>query len=292
MSSLRPLVPLLLAAGILLGGNGLQGTLIAVRGQQEGFSPTVIGIMGAAYFTGFLVGCLTIPRLMRAVGHIRAFASLAALAAAGTLLLVLVIDPVAWTAMRLLSGICFSGLFTVIESWLNTGASNADCGRVLAIYRIIDICAVTGSQYMIPVFGPEGFTIFAVMSIMITLSLVPVSMGDRSNPTPPAEFRLDLAAVWRISPLASIGCVAIGMTNGAFRLVGPVYAQAIGLSVADIATFISAGIIGGALMQYPLGALSDRRDRRHVVLGTTAAALAAALAIVFLAGDGALSNIV
>src|SRR5690606_11570585 len=112
-------------------------------------------------------------------------------------------------------------------------ASNTDRARVLAIYRIIDITSVTGSQYLIPIFGPEGFTIFAVMAIMITLSLVPVSMGDRSNPKPPDEFRLDLASVWRISPLASIGCIAIGTTNGAFRIVGPVYAEQIGLSVAD-----------------------------------------------------------
>jgi len=290
MSSLRPLVPLLIAAGILLGGNGLQATLVALRGGLEGFSPALIGLMGTAYFGGFLLGCLYITQLIRSIGHIRAFASLAALAASGTLLLVLVIDPIMWLIIRFLTGFCFSGLFTVVESWLNSGASNTDRARVLAIYRIIDITSVTGSQYLIPIFGPEGFTIFAVMAIMITLSLVPVSMGDRSNPKPPDEFRLDLASVWRISPLASIGCIAIGTTNGAFRIVGPVYAEQIGLSVADIATFMSAGIIGGAIMQYPLGALSDRWDRRYVLLISTGAAMASALAIAFLAGSGALSN--
>ncbi|WP_404933255.1 MFS transporter [Nitratireductor sp. L15S-10] len=290
MSSLRPLIPLLIAAGILLAGNGLQGTLIALRGAAEGFSETTIGLMGSAYFAGFLIGCLYVPRLLRAVGHIRAFAALAALGAAGALLLVLFVDPLAWIAVRFLSGICFSSLFTTIESWLNSAAQNTNRARVLAIYRIIDIAAVTGSQYMLPALGIEGFVTFAVMAMMITLSLVPVSMADRSNPKPPAELRLDLAAVWRISPLAAFGCLAVGLTNSAFRIVGPIYGQSIGFSVSEIATFMSAGIIGGAVMQYPLGALSDRHDRRVVLLCTTIGALVSALIIVWFASDSPNAN--
>lgn len=290
MSSLRPLIPLLIAAGILLAGNGLQGTLIALRGAEEGFSETLIGLMGSAYFAGFLVGCLCVPRLLRAVGHIRAFAALAAMGAAGSLLLILFVDPVAWIAIRFLSGICFSSLFTTIESWLNSAATNSNRARLLAVYRIIDIAAVTGSQYMLPALGIEGFTVFAVMAMMITLSLVPVSMADRSNPKPPAEFSLNLPAVWRISPLAAFGCLSVGLTNSAFRIVGPIYGQSIGLSVSEIATFMSAGIIGGAVMQYPLGALSDRRDRRQILLGTTIGALISALAIVWFAGHDRTAN--
>lgn len=290
MSSLRPLIPLLIAAGILLAGNGLQGTLIALRGAEEGFSETLIGLMGSAYFAGFLIGCLCVPRLLRAVGHIRAFAALAAMGAAGSLLLILFVDPIAWIAIRFLSGICFSSLFTTIESWLNSAASNSNRARLLAVYRIIDIGAVTGSQYMLPALGIEGFTVFAVMAVMITLSLVPVSMADRSNPKPPAEFSLNLPAVWRISPLAAFGCLSVGLTNSAFRIVGPIYGQSIGLSVSEIATFMSAGIIGGAVMQYPLGALSDRRDRRQILLGTTIGALISALIIVWFAGDDRTAN--
>ncbi len=292
MTDLRPLIPLLLAAGILLAGNGLQGTLIALRGAAEGFSPSLIGLMGSAYFAGFLIGCLYVPRLLRAVGHIRAFATLAAIGAAGALLLVLFVNPVAWIVVRFLSGICFSSLFTTIESWLNSAATNSNRARVLAIYRIIDIGAVTGSQYMIPGLGIEGFTTFAVMAMMITLSLVPVSMADRSNPQPPAEFRLDLYEVWRISPLASIGALAVGLTNAAFRIVGPIYGQSIGLSVSGIATFMSAGIVGGAIMQYPLGAISDRYDRRVVFLFTTIGALISAVAITWFAGDDYTANMV
>ena len=140
---------------------------------------------------------------------------------------------------------------------------------MLALYRIIDIGSVTGAQFLIPVFGAGGFTIFAIMSIMITLSLVPVSLGDRSNPAPPEDVKLDLARVWRISPLACIGCIAVGVTNSAFRTLSPVYAEQIGMSVTDVVTFVSVGIIGGAIIQYPLGYLSDRWDRRTVLLITT-----------------------
>jgi MFS family permease len=290
MSSIRPLIPLLIAAGILLGGNGLQGTLIALRGAEEGFSPAVIGFMGTAYFGGFLLGCVFVTRIMKSVGHVRAFAALAAIASAGTLILVLIIDPVMWSVIRFATGFCFAGLFTIMESWLNSGVSNHDRARVLALYRIIDIGSVTGAQFLIPVFGADGFTIFAIMSIMITLSLVPVSLGDRSNPTAPEDVKLDLARVWRISPLACIGCIAVGVTNSAFRTLSPVYAEQIGMSVADVVTFISVSIIGGAIIQYPLGHFSDLWDRRKVLLITTFGAMLAALALVFFAGSGTLAN--
>ena len=292
MSSIRPLIPLLIAAGILLGGNGMQSTLIALRGAQEGFSPAVIGFMGTSYFGGFLLGCLAITRIMKAVGHVRSFSALAAIASAGTLLLVLIIDPIAWSVIRFASGFCFAGLFTVMESWLNSGVSNHDRARVLALYRIVDIGSVTGAQFMIPIFGSGGFTLFAIMSIMITLSLVPVSLGDRSNPTPPEDVKLDLGRVWLISPLGCIGCIAVGVTNSAFRTLSPVYAEEIGMSVADIVTFVSVGIVGGAIIQYPLGYLSDLWDRRMVLLLSTSGALLSALGIVFLAGTNPLANFV
>src|SRR5690606_661232 len=161
----------------------------------------------------------------RSVGHIRAFSALAAMAAAGTLVMALFIDPFTWPGIRFISGFCFAGLFTVMEAWLNSGVANQDRARVLALYRIIDLGAVTGSQFLIPLIGPEGFPIFAVMAIMITLSLVPVSLGDRSNPSAPDEVKLDLRRAWAISPIAAIGCIAVGMTNSALRTLSPIYAQ-------------------------------------------------------------------
>lgn len=292
MSAVRPLVPLLVAAGFLLGGNGVQSTVIALRGAAEGFSPGLIGFMGTAYFGGFLLGCLAIIRMLRAVGHIRCFAALAALAAVGTLLMLLFVDAWLWSGIRFLTGFCFAGLFTVMESWLNSAVENNDRARVLAIYRIVDLGAVTGSQFIVPAVGVEGHAIFVVMAIMVTVSLVPVSLGDRSNPQPPDMVGLDLRRAWRISPLAAIGCIAVGVTNSAFRTLSPVYAEAIGMSVTDVVTFVSLSIIGGAVVQYPLGYLSDLRDRRKVLLVAATGAMVAALAIAFFAGTDRTANFV
>ncbi|OED38435.1 MFS transporter [Chromatiales bacterium (ex Bugula neritina AB1)] len=290
--TLRMLLPLLMAAGVLLAGNGLQGTLIAVRGAAEGISNGMIGFMGTAYYLGFMVGCIMVPRLLQSVGHIRTFSALAAIAASATLLLVMVIDAWVWIGLRLVLGFCFSGLFTTVESWINSGVANRDRGRVLSLYRLIDLAAVTGAQFLLPLFGAADFTLFGLMAIMTAISLVPVSLADRSNPRPPASFKFDLRPLWSLSPVACIGCISIGLTNSSFRLVGPLYAQSIGLSITSVATFMSAGIVGGAVLQYPLGMLSDRVDRRIALVLATAGACLAGLYLASVAGDSAFRNYV
>jgi len=280
MISLRSLLPLLATAGILIAGNGLQGTLIALRGSAEGFSPTVIGLLGAGYYLGFMAGCMRTPRLLKAIGHIRAFATMAALAAIAALTMVLIVDPVAWFVLRIISGVCIASLFTTVESWINASVDNRSRGQTLSIYRFVDLFSVTASQYLIPLFGVQGFATFAVMAMLITLSLVPVSLADRSNPERPAEFTFSLLAIWRISPLACAGCITVGLANAAFRAIGPVYGEVIGLSVPEIATFMSAGIIGGVVLQYPMGMISDRVDRRFVLLLATGGATLAGIFLV------------
>jgi MFS family permease len=284
MVILVPLLPLLTAAGILLAGNGLQGTLIALRAAHEGFDPALVGLMGTGYFAGFLISCLVTARLIRAVGHIRVFAALAAIASACSLLLVLLVNPFIWIALRFVLGFCFAGLFMVIESWLNGAVPNAARARVLSLYRMIDLSVVTGAQFLIPTFGVAGFTLFALMAIMTCLSLVPVSLGDRSNPKPPEEFRFSARAIWDISPVACIGCITIGLTNSAFRLMGPLYASNIGMDAGAVALFISAGIVGGAVLQYPLGWFSDRLDRRWVLIVSTTGAVFAGIFLSQVAG--------
>lgn len=281
---LGPLVPLLLAAGILLAGNGIQGTLVALRGAEEGFSAGAIGIAGLTYFAGFALGCWRVPALLSSIGHLRAFSALSAVAATSALLLVVFIDEVAWALLRGVSGFCFAGLFATIESWLQGAVHNRQRGRLLSIYRIIDLGFVIGGQLLIPLIGIAGFTLFAVLTAALALSAVPVSLADRSNPTPPPRVAFDPLAVWRLSPIASITCVATGMTVAAFRLIGPVYAREAGFALDDIAFFMSAGIAGGAVLQYPLGALSDRIDRRTVLALATAGAAFAGIAVV--AADG------
>lgn len=285
MLTIRPLIPLLIAAGILLAGNGLQGTLIAVRGIEEGFTTLQIGAIGAAYFIGFLSATLVVSRLLQTVGHIRLFSAMAAIAASGTLILILWTDPLAWFVLRVLMGFCFACLFATVDSWINSSVSNENRAKVLSIYRLVDIACVTGSQFLIPWIGVQGFAIFAVMTIMITFSLVPISLADRSNPQPPSSVSFSLKTIWRISPTACIGCIAIGLTGATFRLVSPVYAQAIGMPVSSVAAFMSAGILGGAVLQYPLGWLSDKYDRRGILIIATLGAAAAGFFITNFAGE-------
>lgn len=286
MTRILPLFPLLMAAGILLAANGLQGTLIALRADHEGFGPIVIGLISAAYFTGFLLATWFAPRLIASVGHIRTFAGMAAIAAAFTLVLVLVIDPYAWMAIRCLMGFCFCGLATTIESWLNSRSSNADRGRVLGVYRVVDLTSVTAVQFLLPIFPPSTQAIFSITAILFCLSMVPVCLMDRSRPQAPAQVKLDLPAIWRISPLACMGCLAIGLTNSAFRMIGPLYAKEIGLDVTGIALFVSAGIVGGAVMNFPFGWFSDIYGRR---LGVIIATMGAMGAGIYLSGFAASS---
>ncbi len=275
MTRIVPLFPLLIAAGILLAANGMIGTLIALRADHEGFAPIAIGLVSAAYFCGYLISAWLTPRLIAAVGHIRTFAGLSALAAVITLILAMVIDPWVWAAIRAVMGFCFAGLATTIESWLNARSTNEDRGRVLAVYRVLDIAAVTGGQFLLPVFPIGGFEIFSLVAIFYCLSLVPVALGDRSRPRPPERFRFEITAMWRISPLACMGCVAIGLTNSAFRLIGPLFAKESGLNVSGIAFFITAGIVGAAVSNIPFGWFSDRYGRRiSVIIATIGATLA------------------
>lgn len=292
MSPIRSLVPLLVTAGILIGGNGLQGTFISLRALQEGFSPSMIGVVGTGYNIGFAIGCIYITRVIRAIGHIRAFSALAAIASAGSILMLLFIDPTSWFLMRLVQGICFAGLFAVVESWLNAKVNNATRARTLSLYRFVDLGAVTLAQYAIPAVGIGGFHLFVIISMALTLSLVPISLTDKSSPDAPADVRFDLRVLWRVSPLATIGCIVVGFTNSSFRSLGPIYADGIGMSVTSIATFMSVGIFAGVVLQYPLGHYSDKLDRRLIILAATFGSFVAGLFIAFGAGENVWLNYV
>ncbi|MGO4438487.1 MFS transporter [Rhizobium sp. RAF56] len=290
MSQIRPLIPLLATAGILIGGNGLQSTFISLRALQEGFSASTIGLVGTGYNIGFAIGCMYVTRIIRSIGHIRTFSALAAIASAASIAMVLLIQPWFWFAMRLLQGLCFAGLFAVVESWLNARVTNATRARTLSIYRFVDLGSVTLAQYLIPTVGIDGFQLFAVISMALTLSLVPISLTDRSSPGIPEAIRFDIRTLWNVSPLATIGCIVVGLTNSVFRSLGPVYADGIGLSVTEIATFMSVGIFAGIVLQYPLGAYSDRLDRRLIILISALGSLAACLFLTFIAGSNEWRN--
>lgn len=288
MFPLAPLVPLLLTCSILLGGNGLQGSLVALKAEQVGFSPTLVGLTGTAYFAGYLVGCMLAPKLIQAVGHIRVFAALSSISAAMMLALVLIIDPVAWLVIRFITGVALCGIFTVIESWLNASSGNTHRARIVALYRTVDLLSVTGAQFLLPIFGVQTFHLFAVMAICFACSTVPVALIDRTNPAPPQDFRFDLGYLWRLSPLACMTSIVTGLANSVFRLIGPLYATASGLDIKGVAIFITTGIVGAAAAQFPLGYLSDRFGRRVTVLTCSGLGSLAGLFLAFVAGTNPL----
>ncbi|CAJ2377197.1 MAG: MFS transporter [Arenicellales bacterium IbO2] len=281
---LKPIAPLLLSASILLGGNGVLGTLIALRGSLEGFDTVLVGLMGACYYLGFFAASFHSARLIRRTGHVRAFAALAAIGALVPLVMAMTPNPWVWLVMRVFSGFCFAALLMVVESWINEISKNDSRGRVLGVYRILDLLAVTGTQFLIPLVGEGGHEIFSVVSMMYCLSLVPVALSTRARPAAPENLKLDLGAIWRISPLACLTSLAIGLTNSAFRLVGPLYGLEIGLDTGAVVVFMTLGIVGGAALQYPLGYMSDKVGRRSTVLFSTFGAM---LAAVFLSGQSA-----
>jgi len=271
------LAPVLVSSGILLAGNGLQGTLISIRADMEGFSPAIIGLIGAAYYLGFMLGCRYSPPLIAAVGHIRVYAAFAAIGAVGALVMALVVGEIAWMAIRFVIGVVFAGLSMVTESWLNEQAGTKDRGRVLGLYRTVDLGAVTAGQFLLPIVGPQGPEIFVVVAIFFCLALVPVALSRSPSPEPPKAHDIKLTMIWGVSPLAAIGVLSIGLTNSAFRIIGPLYAGEMGFDVLQMALFMSAGILGGAIMPLPLGWLSDRYDRRWVMIGATGGAAASGM---------------
>lgn len=278
---LRPITALLLSAAILLMGNGLLTVLVPIRADIDGFGDFNIGIIGAAYYCGLLVGCLLCPRVVASVGHVRSFAAFTAIFTLAPLVQAIFPVSVVWWGLRFLTGICFAGLTMVIESWLNGASSNATRGSVLSIYTVINLTVVAAGQMLISLGNPGDFQLFSLVAVLVSLAAVPVALSRAVAPRPPQIARLRLAWLYRISPVALGGCMVTGLTNGAFWSLGPVFAARAGLSSTSIALFISAGVIGGALIQWPAGYASDRIDRRRVILVGSVLAVAAGLLLFF-----------
>lgn len=277
---------LLLAAAILLAGNGLQGTLLAVRANLEGFPTALIGVLMSSYFAGFILGCRFNPAFIKSVGHIRTFVALASIASAAALVHPIVIDVPTWAILRAITGFCFAGLVMIIESWINERATNANRGRILSVYRIVDLTATMTGNALLATADPADFPLFATVSILMSIALVPVALTRGDAPKPITTARLDVRKLFRVSPVAAVASPMIGLANASFWGVGAVYAQELGYDKEVIAAFISAVIIGGALLQWPLGWLSDRIDRRMVLAGSAALGAASAVALAQFGDDG------
>lgn len=266
LSKIHSIFSLLLAIGILLTGTGLLGTALSIHAGLESFSDTVTGIIMSAFFIGFVIGSYICPRLISQVGHIRAFSVLAAFGSVSVILHGLIVDPVIWWFLRIISGTAMVGLYLVIESWLNTLIPAQYRGKIFSVYVAVTLFSLGAGQYLILVYGAGVLATYALCAIFFILALVPISITRLTQPAQVAVPRLILRRLISISPLGVAGALVTGLANGAFWGLGALYALNMEYSEAEIAVFMSAIIFGGALLQVPIGIQSDRYDRRKVLM--------------------------
>ena len=277
-SALAASLSLLIGFGILMLGDGLQGTLLAVRADQEGFSASTTGLIMSFFYFGFLGGSLMTPKIVVRVGHIRVFAALAALASAAILIHAVFVDIYVWIGLRLISGFCFAGLYVVAESWLNDKASNEIRGKVLSLYMIVTFTGVGLGQLLLNLADPMGYPLFILTSVLISIAVIPLLLSASPSPKFESSESMKLAEMLKLSPLGSLGMFVNGLVMAGFFALGPVYAGRIDLDLAQISYFMTAAVIGTVLLQLPIGIISDRFDRRWIII--IIAALAAVITAV------------
>jgi MFS family permease len=264
--TLSSVAPLLFGVAILLTGQGLQGTLLPVRANLEGFSTLSIGLMGGAYFFGFTLGCLRGSPLLRRVGHIRVFAAMTAAASAVPLLHGLLVETWLWWILRFVTGYCFAVLYVVIESWLNEQATNENRGAIFSAYTLITLTVLAVGQQLLLLYDPKQMYLFAIASAIVSIAAIPVVLSVAPTPHPVVhKVRLDIRKLFRTSPAGTLGCLASGLANGPFWALAPVFVAGYSADVSLAAWFMTSAVLGGALGQWPLGLWSDRVDRRWVI---------------------------
>lgn len=266
-------------------GDGLQGTLLAVRAYGEGFSTALPGLVMSAFYIGFLTGTLWTPRIVRQVGHIRVFAALASIASATILIHSAYVDPVLWIVLRLISGFCFSGLYVVAESWLNNSSTNKTRGQLLSVYMIITYTAVGVGQLFLNLADPAGHQLFVLISILISMAVVPILLNRMKVPRFDEIEPVKMTELYRISPLGVFGMFWVGLVTAVLFSIGPVYASQLGLQTKAISYFMLAPVVATVLLQWPIGHLSDRYDRRKVIVVVTLIAAAIAFACLAIPAD-------
>jgi MFS family permease len=265
-SNLRPIASLLLAVAFLLAGNGLQFTLLPLRGHVEDFSAFAIGVIGSAYYVGFVSGCLLAPYLILRAGHIRAFTAFVALAVVVGLAYPLAPAVGAWIAFRVINGFCIAGFYLVVESWLNDRATNDTRGLVMSSYVMVNFFAFTVGQLMVTLYPIKAAEDFVAAAMLASLAIIPVALTRSAQPAPITIVSFRPMQLYRAAPVGLVASLMVGVANGAFLSLGPLSAAHNGLNVGEVAMFMSAATIAGALAQWPVGRLSDRVDRRLVLL--------------------------
>jgi len=265
--------PLLIGMFMIMVGNGLQGTLLALRAELDGFALAAIGIIMSMYYCGYLAGWFIVPRMIKSVGHIRVFAGFASMASTTILIQGLFVEPYLWSIVRFIGGLSFVGLFIVAESWLNNIAPNRLRGQILSSYIFVVNGGLFAGQFLINFGSIETIGLFVLISVLISLSLVPVTLADKASPDFEEVEHLPLKKLMKTSPLAVICVLACGFMNAGMLGIGPVFAQNLGLGIAQISFLMAAYVFGCAALPLAAGWVSDRFDRRKVIIATCLAGL-------------------
>ena len=270
------------AISIMQLGSGVLSPLDVLSGLQAGFSTTAIGLLGSGHFAGFFVGCWIAPRLLKRVGHSRAFAVFAAFGAIGTLAHPMVVNEYAWIIFRLMVGFCVAGSYTVIEAWLQASLTNDNRGKVFGAYRVVDIASSSVAQLLIGWLEPGAYMSYNLVAIFFCACLLPLSISTLTPPKVAAEApKLRPIKTLLISPLGALGVVVAAATVASFRMVAPIFTDQIGLTPAQIGYFMAVVLVGGAVAQVPVGWLADKFDRRWVLIWLSIASIASCLLLVF-----------
>lgn len=284
LTAVRSSWALLFGIALIMLGNGLQGTLLGLRATIEGFTTLTTGLIMSGYYVGFLVGSQIMPNLVQKVGHVRVFAALASLASAAVLLHTVLGDPWIWCLLRILTGISYAGLYIVAESWLNDQSTNQNRGQILSIYMVISLGGLGLGQLLLNVTDPAGSGLFILVSVLISLAVMPILLTTGSAPDFSSSDKIGIKQLYRASPLGVIGCMSVGMVQGSIFGMGAVYANNIGMSVAQVSYFMFAVLIGGIVLQWPLGRLSDSVSRRRLITAINCVAAALSLAAIHFSG--------
>ena len=276
---------LLFGMMLLMIGNGLHGTLLGVRGDIEGFSTAELSIIMSAYFAGFLGGSQAAPWMIRRVGHIRSFAALGSLVSAALILFPVIVDPIAWGILRVAIGFCISAVYVTAESWLNNSVNNDNRGKTLSIYLVVQLLGIVIAQGLLVLGDPAGFTLFIVLSVLVSVSFAPILLTV--TPIPPFEATkpMGFVEIYNVSPLGVVGMFVLGGIYAGMFAMAPIYATEVGFTLAQISAFVASFYVGGMLFQYPIGWISDRMDRRFLILLVCAAGAGAALIAALFGGS-------
>jgi len=278
LTVLRNSWALLLGVMLLMLGNGVQGTLLGIRGKIEGFTPLEMSCVMAAYYLGFLFGSRMAPEMIRRVGHVRVFAALGSMVSAVLILYPVALDWMAWSAMRVIVGFCFSGIYITSESWLNASSSNETRGQALSAYMIMQMVGIISSQALLNLRDPGGFDLFVISSILVSIAFTPILLSAGPAPAFERTKPLAISKLFQTSPL---GCVGMFLMGGVFAAqfgMASVWGAEVGLSVKNLSIFVGSIYVGGLVLQYPIGWASDRFDRRQLIMGLAAFGSLAAFA--------------